>query len=93
MDKTDIEKAAVIRARLEKYLVDKSFYFNPDPDMVDSILIAMAKRREKFGEDYCPCRRVTGDKQEDAKIICPCVYHQDELAAQGYCHCRLFTSF
>lgn len=85
-------RVAALRARLETYLQGKSFYFNPDPDTVDSILGAMVKRHEKFGEDYCPCRRVTGDKAEDAKIICPCVYHEAEIDEQGFCHCRLFTN-
>ncbi|MCC8190852.1 MAG: ferredoxin:thioredoxin reductase [Planctomycetes bacterium] len=88
-----VERAATIRSRLEEYLVGKSFYFNPDTEMVDSILKAMSKRWEQYGEDYCPCRRVTGDKEKDAKIICPCVYHVAEIAAQGFCHCRLFTRF
>lgn len=87
----DSEQAEAIRRRLEKYLVGKAFYFNPDPDIVDSIIKAMVKRREKFGEDYCPCRRVTGDKEKDAVIICPCVYHEQEVDEQGHCHCNLFT--
>lgn len=92
MNKDDLEKAEPIRQRLEKYLSGKEFYFNPDPETVDSILVAMAKRKERYGEEYCPCRRVTGDTQEDAKIICPCVYHEAEIDEQGHCHCRLFTS-
>lgn len=85
------EQAGAIRQRLEKYLVGKAFYFNPDPDIVDTIIKAMVKRREKFGEDYCPCRRVTGDREKDAAIICPCVYHEQEVDEQGHCHCNLFT--
>lgn len=85
------ERTEAIRKRLEEYLTGKDFYFNPDPEMVDSILHAMAKRWERYGEDYCPCRRVSGDKEKDALIICPCVYHEDEIKKDGYCHCRLFT--
>lgn len=86
------ERAAAIRRRLEEYLVGKDFYFNPDPEMLNSILRAMAKRWEKFGEDYCPCRRVTGDKEKDALIVCPCIYHKEEIEKDGFCHCRLFTT-
>lgn len=92
MDQKDLEKIAPLRARLEKYLTGKSFYFNPDPEIVDSILNAMTKRREKFGQDYCPCRMVSGDKEKDAAIICPCVYHEAEIDKDGHCHCRLFTN-
>jgi Ferredoxin-thioredoxin reductase, catalytic subunit len=85
--------AEVIRERLEKYLAGKNFYFNPDPDTVDSILKAMSLRFEKNGKDYCPCRRVTGDAEKDELIVCPCVYHEQEIADQGHCHCHLFTRF
>lgn len=88
---SDNNAAEEIRRRLDAYLVGKSFFFNPDPDIVDSIIRAMAKRREKFGKDYCPCRRVTGDADKDAAIICPCVYHEQEVDEQGHCHCQLFT--
>lgn len=89
----DSPHAEEIRKRLEEYLTGKDFYFNPDPDIVDSIIKAMAMRRDKFGKDYCPCRRVTGDGEADDKIVCPCVYHVREIEEQGHCHCHLFTRF
>lgn len=92
MDKKIADRVEMIRKRLDEYLKSKSFYFNPDPEMVETILTAMAKRWEKHGDDYCPCRRVTGDKEKDDLIICPCVYHEAEIDKQGYCHCRLFTN-
>lgn len=92
MDDKAAARAEEIRKRLERYLQGKAFYFNPDPDIVDTVLIAMAKRWEKHGEDYCPCRRVTGDPEKDNLIICPCVYHEAEIDDQGHCHCRLFTT-
>lgn len=83
--------AEEIRARLEKYLDGKDFYFNPDQDIVDSIIRAMDKRHEKFGKDYCPCRRVTGEAEKDDLIVCPCAYHVKEIEEDGFCHCRLFS--
>ncbi|MDR1536160.1 MAG: hypothetical protein LBU64_13910 [Planctomycetota bacterium] len=87
----DGEGAAGIRRRLERFLIGKSYGFNPDAELVDDILAAMAARRKKFGEEYCPCRRVTGDREADKAIICPCVHHQREIAERGHCHCRLFV--
>ncbi len=88
----DFEKRAVeIRRRLENFLQGRNYYFNHDPEIVASILKAMAKRYQQFGADYCPCRRVTGDKEKDALIICPCVYHEEEVRVDGHCHCQLFT--
>lgn len=86
------EALAGLRARLENFLEGKPYYFNPDTDTLESILRATLKRRERYGEDYCPCRRVTGDAEKDKAIICPCVYHPDEIKKDGHCHCNLFTS-
>lgn len=80
-----------IRKRLEAYIEDKDFGFNPVSDTVDGVIRAMDKRFEKFGKDYCPCRRVTGDAEKDEMIVCPCVYHLDELEKDGMCHCQLFA--
>lgn len=83
--------AEAITARLEAYLEGKDFYFNPDQDIVDTIINAMTKRFEQHGKDYCPCRRVTGDQEKDDAIVCPCVYHLKEIEEGGACHCQLFT--
>jgi ferredoxin-thioredoxin reductase catalytic subunit len=80
-----------LRNRLEKYLEGKDFHFNADADMVNGILGAMLKRREKFGHDYCPCRRPSGDAEKDKEIICPCAFHLEELEKDGHCHCYLFV--
>ncbi len=80
-----------LRQRLERYLEGKDFHFNADSELVDGILAAMTKRREKFGDDYCPCRRVTGDAEKDRDIVCPCAFHLEELEKDGHCHCQLFT--
>lgn len=80
-----------IRARLEEHLQGKDYYFNPDPDTVDSVLNALAMRFERYGKDYCPCRRVSGNAEEDDKIVCPCACHEQEIKDEGHCHCFLFT--
>lgn len=85
------EHVEEIRKRIEEFLKDKSYSFNPDPDIVNSILKAMTKRYIKHGKDYCPCRVVTGDKEKDEQIVCPCVFHQREVEDDGHCHCMLFT--
>lgn len=91
MKQEDLDKVAPVRARLEKYLEGKAFHFNANAAALDAILLSLVKRREQYGEEYCPCRRVAGNKEEDAKIICPCIYHLKELEVDGHCHCYLFT--
>ncbi len=80
-----------IRKRLEAYVEGRDFRLNDDAGMAGSIIRALAKRREKFGHDYCPCRRPCGDEEKDREIVCPCAFHLEELQRDGHCHCYLFT--
>ncbi len=91
MQETNSPHAAELRSRLEEHLTGKNYHFNPDSETVNSLLGALTKRFEKYGKDYCPCRRVTGNAEEDDRIVCPCAYHEQEIADEGHCHCHLFT--
>jgi len=74
----------------ENYAVANGFILNPDKAMVERLARGLASREEKFGARYCPCRLMTQDKEEDKKIICPCVYHKEEIERDGHCYCQLF---
>jgi len=50
----------------------------------------LKKNGDKYGERYCPCRVITGNFEEDKVIICPCIYHKQEIKDWGHCLCRLF---
>ena len=73
-----------------RYAEKAGYDLNPDEGMLDLVLEGMARNHLKYGKKYCPCRIVTGDEKEDKKIICPCVYHKDEIDTNGSCHCELF---
>ncbi len=75
----------------EEYAAKGGFKLNPDRKIVEGVVKSLLDREKKFGEKYCPCRRITGDKEEDKKIVCPCIYHKEEIEKQGFCLCRLFT--
>ena len=64
---------------------------NPNQESVHRIISGLFANEKKYGEKYCPCRRVTGNKEEDKKNICPCVYHLDEVKKDGHCLCNLFV--
>lgn len=76
--------------KYEAYAEQSGFKLNPNRKVVEGIVKALIEREKKFGEKYCPCRRVTGDKEEDKKIICPCMYHKAEIGKDGKCFCGLF---
>jgi len=75
----------------EKYAKMNKFKLNQDEKIVNALVDRLIKNQEKYGEYYCPCRRITGDKEEDKKNICPCIYGKEEVERQGYCLCRLFV--
>lgn len=77
--------------RYEEYAKKNGFKLNSDEKVVEGIVKALLEREKRFGARYCPCRRITGNKEEDKKIICPCVYHREEIDKDGHCLCRLFV--
>ena len=77
--------------RSEEYAQSKGFRLNPNRVIVEGVIKGLLTRKENFGEIYCPCRRMSGNKEEDKKIICPCIYHLDEIEKDGHCFCNLFV--
>ncbi len=77
--------------RLDNYAKSNGFRLNPEEKEVDRVVKGLLENEKKYGAKYCPCRRVTGNKEEDKQKICPCVWHRDELEKDGHCFCRLFV--
>jgi ferredoxin-thioredoxin reductase catalytic subunit len=86
------EQAKKIKSWAKRYADKQGIHLNPDEERVDEVTKGLAARQEKFGKRYCPCRIITGDTKEDRKIICPCVYREEELKEHGMCHCKLFVT-
>jgi len=84
------DKEKELLEKYKKYAKENNFKLNPDKKIVDTIIKGILRNEEKYGFRYCPCRRITGDKEKDKAIICPCIYHRDEIKTQGHCHCMLF---
>ena len=72
------------------YAKSKGFSINSDQKMLNAVVSGLARNEKEKGHAYCPCRAVTGNKEEDKKIICPCIYHKKEIETQGHCLCQLF---
>jgi len=64
---------------------------NPDKKVVERIMAGLDANQKKYGQRYCPCRRVSGDKEEDAKKICPCFWCKEEIEKDGKCFCGLYV--
>lgn len=85
MDKEKLHK------RNKIYAKKSGFRLNPNKEVVAKIEEGLLKNLSVHGELYCPCRPVTGNKENDKAIICPCIYHKDEIKEMGHCHCFLFV--
>ena len=76
----------------KRYADSQGFKLNPNKKALDMIIKGLVDNEKKHGFRYCPCRAITGDKEKDKKIICPCFWHKDEIKKWGHCLCGLFVS-
>lgn len=93
----------IIKDWLEKMFVDalekeysqyakiNGFQLNPDREIARRVINGLLENEKKHGKKYCPCRRITGNLEEDSKKICPCCYHKDEIKKSGHCLCALYV--
>ncbi len=90
--KSDIDKKEIeeIIKRYEDYAKKSGFRLNPDRATVERLIRGLLANEKKYGARYCPCRRVTGNIEEDRLKICPCKWHREEIERDGHCHCWLF---
>jgi len=81
------EKVKKLIKEYKQYAEKNGFRLNPNKKIVENLIKALIKNEEKFGKKYCPCRKIHRDE-----IVCPCIYHKEEIKKQGHCHCFLFVS-
>jgi ferredoxin-thioredoxin reductase catalytic subunit len=85
------QKIEELMKEYDDYAKNTGIQLNPDKKTVERVIIGLLNNEERHGAKYCPCRRVTGDKEEDAKKICPCIWHKDEVSKDGHCLCNLYV--
>lgn len=72
------------------YAREKGWRLNPEEKKLSVVIRGLARNQKKFGHRYCPCRLRSGDTEKDKSIICPCIFHEEEVRDQGSCHCNLY---
>lgn len=72
------------------YAQKAGFCVNNDEKQLGTVVRGLVRNKTRFGRPYCPCRLRSGDEEKDRAIECPCVYHKEEVATKGQCHCNLF---
>ncbi len=77
---------------MKKVQEAKGYYFNTDRERVFELLEALLLNKQRYGYMGCPCRLLSGSRDQDRDIICPCVYSVPDIAAYGSCYCNLYVS-
>jgi ferredoxin-thioredoxin reductase catalytic chain len=85
----EVEK---LREMLRKVQEPKGYHFNEDNSRVSELLEALLINRERYGYMACPCRLASGNREDDADIICPCLYRESDVKEYGSCYCNLYVS-
>jgi ferredoxin-thioredoxin reductase catalytic subunit len=72
-----------IRERADEFARLRNYRFN---EMKERVIQALVKRRERYGDFYCPCKaRIVLEN------VCPCKETRDgSVEINGRCTCRLF---
>ena len=78
--------------QMRKVQEPKGYYFNTDRERVFELLESLIANRGRYGYMGCPCRLLSGDRDADRDIICPCVYSVPDIAEYGSCYCNLYVS-
>ncbi len=77
--------------KYQRYAEDNGFKINPDQEVATRLAKGLLANEKKYGARYCPCRRISGNPEEDKKKICPCQWHLEEIKKDGHCYCGLFV--
>jgi len=86
---SDIETELYEQAK--KDAEECGYHLNPDYDIVVTAIKAIANNKKEYGEPYCGCRSITGDKEADKKLICPCTDRDRDIGKRGACICALYV--
>jgi len=72
----------------ENYAKENKWILNTDEKQKKIVLKGLAKAKRQWGKQFCPCR--IWNPHKDTHVICPCIYHREEIENDGYCHCHFF---
>ena len=78
--------------RMKKVQEPKGYYFNKDNERTFELLNALLENKDRYGYMGCPCRLLSGDRNNDKDIICPCLYREADVTEYGTCYCSLYVS-
>ena len=91
MDDNKEQEEIKIRKMITDYAAHSSYKLNPDTKTVDRVVKGVGDAQDQIRVRILSVPIGYGDAEKDKKIICPCVYHVEEIEREGECHCQLFV--
>jgi ferredoxin-thioredoxin reductase catalytic subunit len=91
-NEVSVEEVDSLYERLLKDAETSGYHLNPDVDFARELIKSLIVNQRRYGYSSCPCRLATGNKGEDADIICPCDYRDPDLNEYDTCYCALYVS-
>jgi len=90
-DGMSMEEAIQRSERLvRKYAGNSPYRLVPDEVVLRNLVRGLARNWVRHGLPLCPCKKVSGKREVDKYIVCPCKDHHDEIARDGSCCCGLY---
>ncbi len=86
------EEINIMYQILLKYAEESGYYLNPNTSFAKELVKGLIVNNKRYGYFSCPCRLASGDKEEDADIICPCDYRDMDIDEYDACYCALYVS-
>jgi ferredoxin-thioredoxin reductase catalytic subunit len=89
----DTEKRKEQLRNMFQPLVESLGYkYSPDTELVDFLLEQEVNLEKEKGSPYCPCQGLTGEREHDMKLVCPCIpFHREHFDAMKRCWCGLYV--
>ena len=87
-----MSEAEKLYETLKKIQEPKGYFFNKDRERTMDLLEALLLNKERYGYMGCPCRLLSGDREKDKDILCPCEYREPDVKEYGSCYCNLYVT-
>ena len=72
--------------RLNRDAESGGYQLNPDVPFTRELITGLLLNEERYGYWGCPCRLLTGNKEDDLDIICPCDYRDADIVEFDSCY-------
>ena len=87
-----MSEAEKLYETLKKIQEPRGYFFNKDRERTMDLLEALLLNKERYGYMGCPCRLLSGDREKDKDILCPCEYREPDVKQYGSCYCNLYVT-